>query len=1537
MSNSDQKSPDKSPKNERKVTQTFTANSFRRSIETNDLNSSAFESPALSESSLEGLLNLFGKSGLEEKPKEAENSENPAKIIEIDRDGDNKHSEESEEEEPETETMSSQCPTIEPFNGKNFSSWFPQIEAILLIGELWIELNDENVLTDPLKRQKSRKAYAHIITRCDKGHVMFLESEAKGNSVKALNLLKSKYDRDSTINKVAELRMALLMRYNGGPLDEHISSLQSRYQKLKCHGLELPQLLQAANLIISMPQEYDGIVSNFLRVKDDDLNFKELAEALLDEEKRRSLMCFKPSEELAQSSTYQKPSNRIQRRVDIKCHNCGKRGHYSNVCRSLPSNVNNQHSAGQKPVQKNSSDGPSTSRQYYRNTNRAKYSEFEEDNDEGMEPNLYSNVAFAAERFSYKKNLFEAAQSSSKLNYAQEYRNSKIQDFRGNHLKSVVVTLDRNENYSKQMKLNAEEFKLQNPPKRSKLSEVKNKTENRKKASPNRERKTLEPPQTPGKDIEEYLDNVSPADSQQSISKFSMRSHSPTLSINDSEEIFMNKELHEMYSAFVCNPSKLSEDHSKLSAWILDSGASLHMSYDKNIFKNLTMKSGGKIRIANGGFMEVMGFGSVKIMIRTNSEPFALTLENVAYVPALHTNLLSVHCLTKNKFKITFQNETAQIEFNNQIFHFSDFINNNYVVSEDSCQSAILCVDELHKRMAHRNIKDILRLRKFGLEISKCSCLHQCDACMKSKSTEFSFPQRSEKPDKPLDIIAADVCGAMREKSLGGKSYFLTITDLHSDYTEVKFLRKKSDAKSEIINFIEFVKNQISQKPKIFRTDRGGEFMDHELQSYLKDQGIAIELTTPDSPQQNGVAERKNRTLNDAVRTLLISSRLPNYLWAEAMNNVVYTYNRIIRKGKEASPIEIFFDKKARANFLEFGAPVYVNTKKHNRGKLDPRAVVMRFLSVDDHSKGFRLWTGEKVIIDRNIRPKANVEIEYKDPLRKIDLKTEIQSAQELKENPAPILRRSERIAAININNENANMSYEATDSDPKSYKEAVHRSDSKEWIKAMNDELESLKKTGTYELTDLPPNKNVIGCKWVYKKKLEKDGIRYKARLVAQGFSQKYGEDYDEVFAPVARAPTIRLLLSHAGKRKLVVRQFDVKTAFLNGDLKEEIYMRQPTGFKTGEKVLRLQKSLYGLKQAARSWNSKLDESLVKLGFKQSEADDCLYIKQNDKDLCFIVCHVDDMLFAATSDAIIDITHQNLSKDFELKDLGHVEEFLGVEIYKTPDDFYEINQSKYITKIALEFGVADAKPQKYPIDPGYYGLECEELLQSNTEYRKVIGMLLYVSTNTRPDISASVCILAQRVEKPRKIDLSEALRVVKYLNGTKDHKLKLNNPEIPQYLTAYSDANFAECKIDGKSNSGLICFVNGGPIVWRCKKQTNVALSTTEAEYYSVTEAAKEVLWLQTLIKDFNATLFLPTPIFNDNKSCIAMLTNGEFMQRTKYIGVKYHFLREWIKREMIDVKYCPTEYNIADLLTKPLAGTRIRTLRLLAGLAPQ
>jgi Reverse transcriptase (RNA-dependent DNA polymerase) len=320
----------------------------------------------------------------------------------------------------------------------------------------------------------------------------------------------------------------------------------------------------------------------------------------------------------------------------------------------------------------------------------------------------------------------------------------------------------------------------------------------------------------------------------------------------------------------------------------------------------------------------------------------------------------------------------------------------------------------------------------------------------------------------------------------------------------------------------------------------------------------------------------------------------------------------------------------------------------------------------------------------------------------------------------------------------------------------------------------------------DLPKDRKAIGSRWIFKLKCNEHGEieRYKARLVAQGFTQVYGTDYDEVFAPVARPTSFRVLLTIAGKQNLHVMQYDVKTAFLNGTIDEEIYLKPPQGFQSETKVFRLHKSLYGLKQSARKWNEAIHNCLTNLNFVQSKHDNCFYVCRSQQDTCYLIIHVDDILLAAKDINTIESLTSQISKSFGLKSLGKAKQFLGININRRNDGFFEINQTHYINKIATTLQLEDSKGSSYPIDPGYFKLSGEEL-ENNTEYRQIIGMLLYISTNSRPDISASVAILAQKVSKPREIDLQESLRIVKYLLKTKEHSLVFGNSKSQAPLQA--------------------------------------------------------------------------------------------------------------------------------------------------------
>lgn len=515
---------------------------------------------------------------------------------------------------------------------------------------------------------------------------------------------------------------------------------------------------------------------------------------------------------------------------------------------------------------------------------------------------------------------------------------------------------------------------------------------------------------------------------------------------------------------------------------------------------------------------------------------------------------------------------------------------------------------------------------------------------------------------------------------------------------------------------------------------------------------------------------------------------------------------------------------------------------------------------------------------------------------------------------------------------------------DPCSVKEALSRSDGFKWKQAMDEEIKSLQENDTWDIVQRPNGKNIVTCKWVFKTKCNLKGEieRYKARLVARGFSQKYGVDYDEVFAPVVKQITFRTLLSVAGHKLMVIKHYDAKTACLNGDLNEEVFMSLPEGYDFGNNkyaVCKLKKGLNGLKQSAKLWNDKLNSILKEFGFLQSESDPCLYTKRLDGEFIYIIIHVDDFLVAAKSEKVVNQVGDLLSKQFHLVDLGLLKKYLGVEVSINKEGFYCISQKQYIEAILHKFNLQDAKESKIPLDTGYYKTRAQSTAMPQSEkYQQLIGALLYLAVNTRPDITASVNILSQHNKQPTQADWNEVKRVCRYLKGTKDYQLILGNQqESTSELEGYADADWAENREDRKSNSGYIFKFMGATVSWACRKQTCVALSSTEAEYIALAEASQECLWLKRLIKDFTAKQQKSTPIFEDNQSCLNLASNKRCSRRTKHIDTKFHFIRDLKENGILNFVYCPTEKMLADMLTNPLGNIKLRSLAQGCGLSSE
>lgn len=1025
--------------------------------------------------------------------------------------------------------------------------------------------------------------------------------------------------------------------------------------------------------------------------------------------------------------------------------------------------------------------------------------------------------------------------------------------------------------------------------------------------------------------------------------------------------------------------------------WFVDSGAYRHMTGNRKLFETIENGNFGRVVTASGELLNAIGSGTVNLDIKGGKGVIGVALQEVLYVPGLDANLISVRRLVQKGFRVEFIGEQCFVQKGKSRFIMAEFNNQLYEVREVakafkanvSIQEE-LCVHEWHRRLAHRNLRDIRSMKKDGLLIRECACDSECIECFKGKMPRKSFPKKAKPVNEVLDVVVSDLCGPMRVESVGRKLYYMTFIDAYSRYCKIEFLRTKDEAADKTIEYIEMLKTQMNRKPKVFRTDRGTEYLNEKLRSYLRKEGIKPQTTVGRAPQQNGIAERKNRTLMEAARTMLAESGLPQSCWAEAVDTACYVQNRVPSQRQSKSPFELFFGNKPTLNeFHEFGCDAMVKIPDETRGKLDDKATRMKFVGYDEQSKGFRLINKRgKIILSREVCfLKSKEDLDFLDEQRcatefsPVEFDEDVdevqddddrddddyESARESDlddEEPAvhqnepadgviveeePImqidLRRSER---RNFNQVPGYLRdyhlYSASEerTDPTTFMEAVASTNANEWKEAMREELYAMEKNQTWEEVDLPAGRKAVGSKWVFKTKFNDKGsvMRRKARLVAQGFSQQFGVDYDEVFAPVARSETVRLLLSTAGAMKYEVKQYDITTAFLNGILEEDIYMKPPPGVESNGKVYKLKRSLYGLKQAARVWNQALNKSLTEKGFEVNETDSCLYTCRSEEKVVHLLVHVDDMLAVTNDVKFLDKQMSKVEEDFEIKKLGNAKEFLGIKLERDEEGNFYISQQAYIERIIEESGQSSARDSKYPMDLGYYKLEGNEL-SSNEEYRKMIGMLLYLAVHSRPDIAASTSILSQRVSKPRDCDWNEVKRLVRYLKYTKAEKLKLSTSGMSGSFVVFSDSDWAEDSSDRKSRTGSGCFVNGGLIAWSSRKQGIVAQSSTEAEYIALSETVKTAIWVHRIARALNEKTPEVIETRSDNQSAVAMVENPRFSQRTKHIDTKFHMLRDHHQKGDIELKYEPTESNAADVFTKPLGGNRMKRMRELNGLS--
>ena len=753
--------------------------------------------------------------------------------------------------------------------------------------------------------------------------------------------------------------------------------------------------------------------------------------------------------------------------------------------------------------------------------------------------------------------------------------------------------------------------------------------------------------------------------------------------------------------------------------WVLDSGASRHMTPDRSLLINeRPMTEDITVTFGNGsqGHPNVTG----DVLLHVGSTPLLLT--DVLYVPEATDNLLSVRRATEVGVDFTFSSSGCKVSKGGTTLLTAPCKGDNIYYLAGECQKSSTAAAALlsrasketpelwHRRFGHLGYTNLAKLQQnemvtginINAEAFKAAGENGlCEPCVLGKQHRLPFTASETVSTRPLDLLHMDLCGPLAVTSKGGSKYFVTFLDDYSKLSIVKPLAHKSDTARAVRDVIFMLEVQSGCTLRRVRTDNGSEYINDNLEEFYKRKGIKPETTVRYTPEQNGAAERLNRTLMEKVRTMLEDSGLPKHMWAEALATANYVRNRSPVTDRAQTPWELFYGTKPDvSNMRVFGARAYALIPKQLRNnKLESVSEPGHFIGYPAGSKGYRILldTGN-IICSRDVifdetpggqggnnsgtdsgkatQREVITFIESDDGgSNAVGATPDRVQAPAMGEQPGELQaseldntqRRPTRAAATRPASMWMEDSYKITGKtnaranvahviEPTTLEEALASPDADLWKQAMDEEMASLLANKTWTLKEAPPGVNPIPVKWVFKIKRDGKGNieRYKARLVAKGFRQREGIDYEEVFAPVSKYTTVRAVLSTAAVEDLEIHQLDIKTAFLNGELEEDVYVQQPPGYEEGGKGMacHLQMALYGLKQAPRAWHLRLKQELESMGYTESEADPGLFINMIEGDTIYILTYVDDFLIITGNMAAMELTKSSIMKVFDARDV---------------------------------------------------------------------------------------------------------------------------------------------------------------------------------------------------------------------------------------------------------------------------------------------
>ncbi|UYV74917.1 hypothetical protein LAZ67_12001798 [Cordylochernes scorpioides] len=943
-------------------------------------------------------------------------------------------------------------------------------------------------------------------------------------------------------------------------------------------------------------------------------------------------------------------------------------------------------------------------------------------------------------------------------------------------------------------------------------------------------------------------------------------------------------------SEYALHASTREERPTTQDVWIIDSACTSHMTSHGDWIEHKTEER-RSIQVAEEGrHIESTSSGLIQATVQGKDKlNNAVTLHNVLHVPHLKGNLMSIPSVVRRGNSVLLNSEGAYIySSDDKLIGTGNFDGNMYTLNLSRLPEATHVPNEhcliskdnsrtaWHRRLGHPSDNKLDLILKNNLLKGLNSIngtLDQCDACSLGKMTKVPYVHTDGNQESyPFEAIYVDLCGPMRINSLGGKS-----------------------------------------------------------------KGIKHELTTPYTPRSNGKVERANRTLLDKGRTLLADSQLPLHFWAEAVNTAAYLYNLTpTTNDPDTTPMEKWKGKKPSvSHIMRFGCEVFYKLENHQRHKLEAKSKRGIFVGYSRCRRAYRVFDiTARVILetaDIHFRENNNVISEEKQNDNNTDTDTYffIQEDEQLNnhvlsdvdiEEPAPDTMVNRQTESSESDRPQRTRTIPKRFDDyvlattnetiPKDYEEAIACEDKKHWENAMLEEIQNMYSHQVWELVPRPVNAKVVKSKWMFKISKDQENKTYKARLVAMGYNQIPGRDYNESFSPVIKNATLRTILSMAATKGSVIKLFDVKAAYLNGNIENTIFMEQPAGFvQDRNKVCKLNKSIYGLPQSGRSWYEKSSQVLHDCGLEKLKSDPCLFKWKNEDKYFYVGIYVDDFITVSDSEDTSNRFINKLRHHLEIKDVTCKGMFLGIKIIQDKEGI-SLQQSHYVQQILQKYGMENCK--EVPT-PGSKEINLDNHIEDDNceqhTYQEALGMLMFLAVNTRPDIAYITSKLSQYSRQPKQM----------HWTAIKRRKTGI--------LKSYADASWSTTH-DGKSYGGYVLKLGEATIDWKSSKQPLVALSTMEAEMIAACESCCQIKWIINLLRELEEWNFMekPTAIYTDSQSLINWISSPKQSSRCRHINRKYHFLRDCYESRDICLLYKPSQDLEADIFTKDLSRDQMK-----------